>query len=72
MLNFAAAAVGMFGAYVFYTLWEDHGLPLAVALLLGLASAAAIGALTHIMVMRHLHGAGVTTRIVATLGLLPD
>ena len=69
VLNFATGAVGMFGAYVFYHL-RSGGTPFAVDLVAGLASSAAIGAAMHLVVMRSLVRAAMTTKIVATLGLM--
>jgi ABC-type branched-subunit amino acid transport system ATPase component/ABC-type branched-subunit amino acid transport system permease subunit len=70
VLNFAAAATGTFGTFVAYKLHVDRELPFVIALVAGLAVSAAIGALFHLVVMRRLREAAMTTRIVATLGLL--
>lgn len=70
VLNFAAGAVGMVGAYTFYRLWDDHGLPWPVALVLALGLCALIGVLIHLLVMRPLDRAPATSRIVATLGVM--
>jgi sulfate-transporting ATPase len=69
VLNFAAGATGMFGAYIFFKL-HGSGCPFALAMVLGLVAAAAIGALTHLLVMRWLVRAAMTTKIVATLALM--
>jgi ABC-type branched-subunit amino acid transport system ATPase component/branched-subunit amino acid ABC-type transport system permease component len=69
VLNFAQGAIGMVGAYVE---WEckNRGVPFGVSLILGIAAAAALGALTHLIVMRPLRHASPLARIVATLGVL--
>jgi sulfate-transporting ATPase len=68
--NFAAASVGVVGTYVFYDLWPGHGMPWPIALLIGLAASAAIGAGFHLTVMRRLRRSSVATRVIATLGLM--
>ena len=69
VLNFAHGAIGMVGAYV---QWEvkNNGHPVAVAWAAGLLTCAAIGALTHLLIMRRLRRASPLARIVATLGVL--
>jgi ABC-type branched-subunit amino acid transport system ATPase component/ABC-type branched-subunit amino acid transport system permease subunit len=70
LLNFAAGALGMVGAYVFYGL-SPHGVGPTLAALLGaLATAAAMGAAFHLLVMRRLAAAPAASRIVASLGLM--
>ena len=69
VLNFAAGAVGMVGAFVFYKLRLNAHVPWLIALLAGLAVAAAIGAATHLVVMRRLRNAAVVTKVMATLAL---
>ena len=68
--NFAAAGVGVVGTYVFYDLWPHHGIPWPIALLIGLAASAAIGAGFHMIVMRRLRQSSLAMRIIATLGLM--
>ena len=68
--NFAAGAVGVVGAYVFYDLWPGHGIPWPIALLIGMAASAAIGAIFHVAVMRRLRTSSLVMRIIATLGLM--
>lgn len=70
VLNFAAGAIGMLGAYVFYRLWETVHVPWPVALAAAFLVAGAIGALMHLVIMRNLKSAPPISRIVATLGLL--
>ncbi len=69
VLNFAHGAIGMVGAYV---QWEvkSNGNSVAVAWAAGLLVCAAIGALTHLLIMRRLRRASPLARIVATLGVL--
>src|SRR2546423_12382750 len=66
VLNFAHGAIGMAGAYIE---WEanSRGVPFGAALVLGIAFAAALGALTNLVIMRPLRRASPLARIVATL-----
>lgn len=70
VLNFAHGAIGMVGAYTAYEVRSVHEQPFVVALVAGIAVSAAIGALTHLLVMRSLRRASPLARIVATLGVL--
>ncbi len=69
VVNFAQGAIGMIGAYVAYLSHED-GVAIPVALALGVGLGAAIGAATHLLVMRPLRHAPAVSRLVATLGIL--
>ena len=69
VVNFAQGAFGMVGAYYFY-LWRDAGMATPLALVLALSLGAAIGAATHLLVMRPLRRAPALSRLIATLGLL--
>ena len=69
VVNFAQGAIGMIGAYVVYLSHED-GVATPVALALGVGLGAAIGAATHLLVMRPLRHAPAVSRLVATLGIL--
>jgi ABC-type branched-subunit amino acid transport system ATPase component/branched-subunit amino acid ABC-type transport system permease component len=69
VVNFAQGAIGMIGAYVAYLSHED-GVATPVALALGVGLGAAIGAATHLLVMRPLRHAPAVSRLVATLGIL--
>jgi sulfate-transporting ATPase len=70
VLNFAQGAIGMVGAYIGWEISVQNGLPFALALVAGVAASAALGALTHLLVMRQLRRASPLVRIVATLGVL--
>ena len=69
VVNFAQGAIGMIGAYVVY-LSHEAGIPIPLALTLGVGLGAAIGAATHLLVMRPLRDAPAVSRLVATLGIL--
>jgi sulfate-transporting ATPase len=69
VVNFAQGAIGMVGAYVVY-LSHEGGVATPVALALGVGLGAAIGAATHLLVMRPLRRAPALSRLVATLGIL--
>ena len=47
VLNFAAAALGAVGAFVCYSLRDDHGWPAPLALAAGLTVGVALGVLTY-------------------------
>jgi sulfate-transporting ATPase len=70
VLNFAAGAIGMFGAYVYYLLRSSDGVPDILAFLVAVIASGAIGVAMHVFFMRPLASAPATSRIVATLALL--
>jgi ABC-type branched-subunit amino acid transport system ATPase component/branched-subunit amino acid ABC-type transport system permease component len=70
VLNFALGAIGMAGAYVWWELTEQQEWAFLPALVVGVAFAAAIGALTHLLIMRPLRHAAPLVRVIATLGVL--
>jgi ABC-type branched-subunit amino acid transport system ATPase component/branched-subunit amino acid ABC-type transport system permease component len=69
VLNFAQGAMGMIGAFTFYNARADGRGPV-VSWLLALGLAAALGALTHLAIMRPLRHAPDISRLIATLGIL--
>lgn len=69
VVNFAQGAVGMVGAFIFYNA-REAGVATPMAFAEALAVGAAIGAATHLVVMRPLRNAPALSRLVATLGLL--
>jgi sulfate-transporting ATPase len=70
IVNFAHGAIGMVGAFAFYMLRDNDGVPTVVALVVGIAISAAIGAAAQLLVMRRLANRSMVVRVVATLGLL--
>ena len=70
VLNFAHGAIGMVGAYVEWEVRVHAGLSFAIALPAGILAAGALGALTHLLIMRPLRRASPLARTVATLGVL--
>lgn len=70
VLNFALGAIGMVGAYVEWEIHVNHGQPFVLALIIGVAVAAGLGAATHLLVMRQLWHASPLVRVIATLGVL--
>jgi ABC-type branched-subunit amino acid transport system ATPase component/branched-subunit amino acid ABC-type transport system permease component len=70
LVNFAQGAVGMVGAYVYWELQQNSGVPVIWSLLLGVVVAALLGAAIQLLVMRPLRRAAPIVRIVATLGIL--
>ena len=70
VLNFAHGAIGMVGAYVEWEVKEQRPRRSWSPGPAGLLACAAIGALTHLLIMRRLRRASPLARIVATLGVL--
>ncbi len=70
VLNFALGAIGMAAAYLWWDLTTERGWGFYPALVAGVLFAAAIGALTHLLIMRPLRHAAPIMRVIATLGLL--
>ena len=68
VVNFAHGAIGMVGAFIFYT-QRDEGTATWIAWALALGFAAVLGALIHMVVMRSLRRAPAISRLVATLGI---
>jgi branched-subunit amino acid ABC-type transport system permease component len=71
IFNFAHGAVGMFAAYIFYTLRVEAGIPtwLAAAVAI-LVVAPAIGVFIDRVLLQHFVGASASSSIVVSLGLL--
>lgn len=70
ILNFAHGAMGMVAAYLCWDLSANMGVPWFAAFVISVLVAAAIGALTHLLVMRPLRRSSSLSRIAATLGIL--
>jgi sulfate-transporting ATPase len=70
VLNFALGAIGMVGVYVQWELHVQQEWPFIVSALVGVTVSAAIGALTHLLIMRPLRTASPLVRVIATLGVL--
>jgi sulfate-transporting ATPase len=70
VINFAQGAMGLVVAYLYYDMRDEWGWDWRLSLLIAVAVAALIGALTHLLVMRPLRNATVLSRMIATLGLL--
>ena len=70
ILNFAQGAFAMVGAYVFYELHFVVHLSFAPSFVIALLACGAIGALTHLLIMRPLRKRSALTRLIATLGVL--
>ncbi len=70
VLNLALGAIGLSGTYVYAELRNDHGVPIWLAVVIGVAFSGALGALSHILVMRQLRRASPLARVIATLGIL--
>lgn len=70
VLNFAHGAIATFGTYVYIEARTVHSFPMGLAIIAGMAAAAAIGAAFQALVVRRLRHAPVLAKVVATLGLL--
>ena len=83
VINFAQAAIAAWGAYVYAELSSTGALVLPIghiqlggpwsagpAFIAGVASAALLGLILHLIVFRPLHGAPPLAKVVATVGLL--
>ncbi|CAA9470398.1 MAG: Branched-chain amino acid transport ATP-binding protein LivG [uncultured Solirubrobacteraceae bacterium] len=70
VLNFALGAIGMVGVYVQWELHIQRELPFVLSAAVGIGASAAIGALTHLLIMRPLRTASPLVRVIATLGVL--
>jgi ABC-type branched-subunit amino acid transport system ATPase component/branched-subunit amino acid ABC-type transport system permease component len=70
VINFASGAMGLVVAYFYYDMRDERGWGWAVSLPLAVLIAAAMGALTHLLVMRPLRRSSILSRMIATLGLL--
>ncbi|MDH6214436.1 branched-chain amino acid ABC transporter permease/ATP-binding protein [Streptomyces pseudovenezuelae] len=69
VLNFAHGAIGMAGAYVQWELAVNHGVPYWPATVCGVLTSAALGVLTHLLVIRPLRRASTLARLVGTLAV---
>ncbi|WP_405988998.1 ABC transporter permease subunit [Streptomyces sp. NBC_00986] len=69
VLNFAHGAIGMAGAYVQWELAVNHGVPYWPATACGVLTSAALGVLTHLLVIRPLRRASTLARLVGTLAV---
>ena len=69
LLNFSQGAIMMAGAFAFYECTSVLNLPLALGTVLALAFSGVLGALIHLLVLRHLHRSSALSRVIATLGI---
>lgn len=70
IVNFAQASLGMFATYVFWAMYADIGIPLPLAIVLGLLAGVLVAAAFYLAVGRRLLEAPQASRILVTLGLL--
>ena len=69
IINFAHGEIGAFGASLAGVAVLEWGAPYVAAVGLAVASSAAVGALSEVLVIRRLRAAPVVMSVVATLGL---
>ena len=71
IFNFAHGAIGMFGAFLYWQLRFDWGIPTPIALVLVLlVFSPLLGIALELVVMRNLQGTAESTRLVITISLL--
>jgi branched-subunit amino acid ABC-type transport system permease component len=70
IFNFAHGTIAAFVAYAFYDIWQRHGVPWPIAMLLCIFVVAPLAALVLERIARRVAGAPVVMRVVATVGLL--
>ena len=68
IVNFAAGAIGMVGAFIFYD-QRASGTPTVLCWVYALLFAVVTGAVIHLVIMRSLRHAPALTRVIATLGI---
>ncbi|MET0726742.1 MAG: ATP-binding cassette domain-containing protein [Acidimicrobiales bacterium] len=69
VVNFAQGAFAMVGAFLYYRATVDRDWSPVLAWLVAISVPAALGVLTHVLVMARLRRASSLVRVVATLGL---
>jgi len=69
VVNFASGAIATVGTFVFYDLADTHGTPWPVAMVVGVLVSGALGAATHLLIMKPMRKTSQLTRTIATLGV---
>lgn len=69
VLNFAHASMGTFAAYVNFWLVERAGVPVGIALVVAVATGAAVGVGAHRLVFAHVAEASQVVKLIASFGL---
>jgi branched-chain amino acid transport system permease protein len=69
VLNIAAGQYMVLGAYFLYLFEVQSHLPLGISILLALTASAAVGALTHVVIMKRVIGQPLFVAAIITLGL---
>ena len=70
VLNFGHGAMGMYIAFVFRSLRQNHGWPTPLAFVVSMVAAAGLGLLVHVLVMHPLRHAPALARVTGSLGVL--
>ncbi|OZG26152.1 ABC transporter [Williamsia sp. 1138] len=70
LLNLAQGAFAMVGAYSYYSLHSQAGVPAIVSLILAIALCAVGGWLMYLLILRPMHQSSSLSRVVATLGVV--
>jgi ABC-type branched-subunit amino acid transport system ATPase component/branched-subunit amino acid ABC-type transport system permease component len=69
LLNFSQGAIAMVGAFAYYECTSEHGLPLALGVVIALVICGILGAAIHLLVLRQMQRSSALTRVIATLGI---
>lgn len=69
VVNFAHGSIVMFGAYMAYTAVDSWELPYAIALIVGVASGGALGAILQVAILGRMAEEATFSIVLATLGL---
>ena len=70
MINFGQGVMGMFGAYIVTVLFNKMGLPIVLAILVGLIAAIGVGFLVDFIIIRRTKHVTGTGKEIITLGLM--
>ncbi len=70
VVNFAHGVFGAFGAFLFFELREEQGVPLLLSIVAGVAASAVLAAGVYLVVIRPLRDASNLMKVIATLAVL--
>src|SRR5712691_6796741 len=69
VVNFASGAIATVGTFVYYDLADTHGTAWPIAMVAGTVVSGALGAVTHLLIMKPMRKTSQLTRTIATLGV---
>lgn len=70
LLNFAQTGIVMAGAYFYYEIHDQRGVPAWAGAIITVGAGALLGALIHLGVLRPMRNTSPLARVIATLGVL--